>query len=319
MMPPARKKKPSIVSGERLLPSQRLSRIHRTSQVSIGEVFYTGKGQIGPRIQDRYELVVLHKGKMQITVDEIEVELRDLEAILLKPGHREVFIYDEKINEHHQSWCILRKQLMPVNLLSRLSELSMGYCVSVSSELLTLLDLALAVQTHSKKLDAQFYEQLALTIFYEYFRLATQAEGGTDVYPPGLIRALDVIEHNLIDQISLHDIARKAGVSSNHLIKLFRTHLDTTPIHRLWNLRVQRGAELLRSTVLNISEVSDQAGFRSPFHFSRSFRKTYGFSPSEFREKSWQSAQLSISDKLPQNDEIFESKPPAQRRKKKAK
>ncbi|MCB0615370.1 MAG: helix-turn-helix domain-containing protein [Phaeodactylibacter sp.] len=44
---------------------------------------------------------------------------------------------------------------------------------------------------------------------------------------------------------------------------------------------MQKALELIREGKLNVSEISYQTGFSSLGHFSRSFKKAYGKSPSE--------------------------------------
>jgi len=47
-------------------------------------------------------------------------------------------------------------------------------------------------------------------------------------------------------------------------------------------LRMNRAAEKLRSPGVLVSEVADDLGFSDPFHFSRTFKRVFGVSPSSF-------------------------------------
>ncbi|MFD2331636.1 AraC family transcriptional regulator [Cohnella sp. GCM10020058] len=47
-------------------------------------------------------------------------------------------------------------------------------------------------------------------------------------------------------------------------------------------LRIQKAAELLKKTSMNITEVSYEVQFESPYYFSRVFKKVMGESPSEY-------------------------------------
>ena len=49
------------------------------------------------------------------------------------------------------------------------------------------------------------------------------------------------------------------------------------------NLRLERAAELLRTTQLPIAEISIRTGFATSRYFSKCFRDKYGMLPSEFR------------------------------------
>jgi AraC family transcriptional regulator of arabinose operon len=105
--------------------------------------------------------------------------------------------------------------------------------------------------------------------------------------PEAVVKAQQFIEANLSQPIVLDDIARAASVSPPHLIKLFRQHLRTTPIRYAWDARVRRGAELLTQSGLSVSEVAEQCGFQTPFHFSRLIKQRYGLPPKELRKQAW--------------------------------
>lgn len=52
----------------------------------------------------------------------------------------------------------------------------------------------------------------------------------------------------------------------------------------LQNTRLEHGLNLLQSTDIPISEIAFNCGFKTPSHFSDSFRKRFGIKPSEIRK-----------------------------------
>jgi len=286
-----------IQSGEPDM-HRRLNRIHRTERVSVGEVRgdYETSTKIGPRIQNRYEMVVVRSGTLKLNLDREKSSLHSGQVALLKPGHQEVLEIQRGAG-YHQIWCIVRKERVPAVLASRLASVPNGFSRKEPGEFRTLIDLALEVQPCDRMIDATFYESLVVSIFYQFVRCAEFSSNGETVYSKSLLRALEFIELNLHRQIDLEEIAQYAGIAKHYMVKLFRTHLNETPVRFLWNLRIQKGAELLRSSGLNVSEVADATGFQSPFHFSRLFKKNYSLSPREFREKMWCQSEISIGQK----------------------
>jgi AraC family transcriptional regulator of arabinose operon len=95
------------------------------------------------------------------------------------------------------------------------------------------------------------------------------------------------IEQNLAEALDLSQIAAATGVTPQYLTRLFRRELHITPMRYLWQLRTQRGVELLEDTGLSISEIADRVGFQSPFHFSRLVRQQHGCGPRELRQRLW--------------------------------
>jgi AraC family transcriptional regulator len=82
---------------------------------------------------------------------------------------------------------------------------------------------------------------------------------------------------------SLKEIAQKAHVSEEHLCRLFRQHLQLSPMECSSILRLDKAAELLARTNLTIKEISETTGFCNPYYFSRTFSGMYKVSPRKYR------------------------------------
>ena len=84
------------------------------------------------------------------------------------------------------------------------------------------------------------------------------------------------------ERLTLSDLAGDAGCSPQHLCRLLRTHLGTTPMALLSETRLATAATLLAdgSTVVAATE---QSGFSDVRHFARLFRARYGVAPGGWR------------------------------------
>lgn len=78
-------------------------------------------------------------------------------------------------------------------------------------------------------------------------------------------------------------IGSDVGCSVNKIKKIFkRTYGETIyTYHR--HKRLDKAYTLIKDTNMDISLISIECGFKSPAHFSRAFKKVYGFSPSQIR------------------------------------
>ena len=85
--------------------------------------------------------------------------------------------------------------------------------------------------------------------------------------------------------IRLPDVSDAAGLNADHFGRLFRQHLNDSPMHYLKRVRVNRARYLLERTELLVEEIAFDVGFTDPFHFSRVFRTLTGKSPSAWREQ----------------------------------
>ena len=86
---------------------------------------------------------------------------------------------------------------------------------------------------------------------------------------------------------SLMELARAAGVSRQHLMKLCRQMRLPSPMEYLFQKRLERACEWLAHTGLTIAEISERCGFVNPFHFSRKFKQQYGTRPLQWRKQLW--------------------------------
>jgi len=92
---------------------------------------------------------------------------------------------------------------------------------------------------------------------------------------PALIEA--TLRHD-----SVHDAARRAGLSREGFIRAFFRHHGMTPHAYKMNRRLNRGRDLLRQGAA-IAETAQATGFSDQSHFGRAFLKFFGATPGSFR------------------------------------
>jgi AraC-like DNA-binding protein len=103
--------------------------------------------------------------------------------------------------------------------------------------------------------------------------------------PPLVIRARQYIEAHKTKPISLHSIAAAIGVSPFHFSKVFHKSTGMTFTEYLGRARAEGARDKLLNPNLRINEVAFEAGFQSLTQFNRTFKRRFGQSPSEFRER----------------------------------
>ena len=84
----------------------------------------------------------------------------------------------------------------------------------------------------------------------------------------GMLSMERFIAENYTQSLTLDRIARDAGVSRQHLLKLCRLSAKATPMDQLYAKRLEVASDLLRHTGLSIAEIAEQTGFLNQFHFS---------------------------------------------------
>ena len=98
-----------------------------------------------------------------------------------------------------------------------------------------------------------------------------------------LLRGKDFLDSFHAEELKLNEVARAACVSAYHFHRLFREVFGETPNQYLQRKRLERARELLRSTDRGVTEISMDVGFESSTSFSTLFRKSFGYSPREYR------------------------------------
>jgi AraC family transcriptional regulator len=93
------------------------------------------------------------------------------------------------------------------------------------------------------------------------------------------------LEAELANRIRLIDVARAVGTSPAHLTVLFR-RVEGIPLHRyLIRLRLSRALVQLPYAD-DLTKLALDVGFSSHSHFTAAFRRAYGVTPSQVRERT---------------------------------
>jgi len=111
------------------------------------------------------------------------------------------------------------------------------------------------------------------------------AEPAERIYlsPPKLKRVIEFIEANLHERIGLDDLARAAGLSANHFLRVFKLATGETPYNFLRTRRLERARQLLADNAMPLAELALECGFANQAHFTAAFSREVGISPGRYR------------------------------------
>jgi AraC-like DNA-binding protein len=93
------------------------------------------------------------------------------------------------------------------------------------------------------------------------------------------------MEENLYSPITLADLCGRFFMGKSQLCKLFNDQTGEGPIEYYNKLKMSEAKKLLLRDELSVSRISDMLGYSSIHNFSRAFKKSVGFSPSEYRRQ----------------------------------
>ncbi len=98
--------------------------------------------------------------------------------------------------------------------------------------------------------------------------------------------ALNYIESNYCDPITIQDIANHLNLNRSYLHRLFKAYTGFSIQTYLLDYRIRQACILLKTTSLSIRVIAHSVSYADPLYFSKLFRQKKGQSPSEYRAYS---------------------------------
>jgi len=96
----------------------------------------------------------------------------------------------------------------------------------------------------------------------------------------------DVIDHvnkNLEnEEFSVEELSDMMAMSRSNLFRKLKLLTEMSPVEFIYYIRLQRSLVLLLERKFSISEIAWKVGYKNPSSFSKSFKKQYGKSPTEY-------------------------------------
>jgi AraC family transcriptional regulator len=107
--------------------------------------------------------------------------------------------------------------------------------------------------------------------------------------PPGVRHAVERLETDFADAISLGELATMAQMSRSHFALMFREFTGHTPHQYLLLVRLNHARKLIgqgnSSSAVSLAEIAAASGFCDQAHLSRHFRRVFGTTPAAFRSQ----------------------------------
>ena len=259
----------------------------------------------------------------KFTMSDVHIHYNDYEVYYLLEGERCYFIGTKIYHLKQGSLVFVRRNVIHKTALSReahhdriLLEISRSYlesvfaitgeltlhdffqddCIILSLEseeqnFITELLLALSRELGTKN---SGFRLLAKSLVAELFIYAKRMENKTN---PSASSRTDDPRHRQIEQIacyiaenccsplSLNSIAEQFYMNKCYLSRLFKEITGFTVNGYLHARRIQKARALLVQDPMNISEISEAAGYENLTYFERVFKKHTGMSPLKYRKQ----------------------------------
>ncbi|WP_052444403.1 AraC family transcriptional regulator [Flammeovirga sp. OC4] len=93
-----------------------------------------------------------------------------------------------------------------------------------------------------------------------------------------------LIDSKLHIQFSITELAKNVGLNTSYLKKYFKEAFNETIFEYATRKRIEYAKELLETTDLPISSISEKIGYQQGAHFSYAFKKNTGQTPNQYRK-----------------------------------
>jgi AraC-like DNA-binding protein len=128
----------------------------------------------------------------------------------------------------------------------------------------------------------QLIDELFITITRH---LSKQNNRARD-FPKVFMQLEQALRQNLSHQWTVEEMAAIAGMGTTLFNEKVKNYTGFTPLNYLINIRISEAIKLLKKENVSITDIALDTGFYSSQHFSTTFKKLTGYTPSEFRKNN---------------------------------
>ncbi|AVI84733.1 AraC family transcriptional regulator [Pseudomonas syringae pv. tomato] len=164
---------------------------------------------------------------------------------------------------------------------SHVVDLERVTCAGASSSLRMMLEYIRV--TKGSSLARAVEEILGCDEHEQVCGVSTVAVDSDPTLPQALKVALELMQKNIEEPLSLDDLAACAGISKRQLERRFFRFIGAAPARYYLELRLTRARQLVLQTNRSITDIAMATGFISMPHFHRRFRDFFDAAPGSYR------------------------------------
>lgn len=242
-------------------------------------------------------LIVGCKGALRIVGDSA-IELDNLDLVMIGTGLEHGWLQHNCTNKCIKELTIqfpdgfFEIEYLKANSLTKMHDLILTGMNGISFSNETVLETYGKMKELTTEKDP--YEKMmklidlvrSLSEAEDYSALATDSFSGLKPRAASqrISKVLNYINSNYGLPIRLDELAGLINMTSSAFARFFKERTGRTAGEYVMEVRIGAAIRQLVNTEKSISEICFESGFSNLSHFSRSFRKIKGYSPSDFRQ-----------------------------------
>ena len=99
------------------------------------------------------------------------------------------------------------------------------------------------------------------------------------------------LRKNLSHNWTVEEMAAMVGLGTTTFTEKVKNYSGFSPLNYLITIRISEAIKLLKQNELSVTDIALDTGFYSSQHFSTTFKKLTGYTPSDFRKKNMSHGQ----------------------------
>ena len=278
-----------------------LSQLSDMNVASPLVLLYCGKescipsAEFGPEASENYAIHIITEGKGTYTTPTGTFCVNARDAFLIYPG--EVSSYESDSRKPMTHMWIGFNGLKACAITEEMGFTRENPVIHLSDtgEILEGIDRILAARdvTHinDMKRMSSFYDVLGKII---ELNTVNNSEGVAYSDVKYVNETVEKIVANYNKRVRIAEIADELGINRSYLTNIFKRELNMSPQEFLINYRLEKAAQLLKSTEDPVGVIAASVGYTDPLTFSKAFHKKYGISPSEYRNSFTELVEIDL-------------------------
>ena len=242
-------------------------------------------------IIDKFKIIILEKGNVDLLVNGYTYTLNPYDVVLMPPmclhsaeAHGgEVILYEIFFNFERFS-----KEYELINMLNLVTPKK----ISLDSHDINM-DNINSIYTAAKNnkfgayLECVFLISKVLSHFADKEYITQFSKNNNNSAAEIINSMINFVENNYMYPISVKDICNELKVSQSYLYRCSMAILNISPNNYILYFKMAKADRLLKIKDLSIEEIAEMTGYENIYHFSNTFKKHFGISPSSYRKQSY--------------------------------
>lgn len=231
------------------------------------ETKYVKDYSVPKHTHECYELIYYIKGKGKTTISSKKYEFKENDFAIIKPGS----IHDESSSEG--------AEVMFMGFSLGDAEIAEGVYSSDTIHIKKIMQLIKEEKDNQKLYYKQMMDLLTENLVVLLLRYPINEKKDKT----SLDEIVTYVKMNSNKQISIKEIAKNLGYSYDYFRQMFIEKYHISAKDFIIQTRLDNVKQYLMNNNFSINQISRITGFSSSSHLCSIFKKTFGFSPAEYR------------------------------------